>query len=263
MLTLRHRKWLYVGLILLAVGIALLALPYASYCERPDSNYQYRCTPYEITTALLSFLEAHNALITAGATVAIAAFTIVLTNVSKRQTSLTRDALIHTDRAFVFLKTIEYLFLGDKDTKQLKSWRFIPQWQNTGNTPTVRMMSRMTYQLRTIELPRDFDFPDEGTDPPGRSLIGPKAAMHGQHFEISVEHLKNIATAGWRAYVWGWADYDDVFTDTERHRTEFCFQIIVGGDPSRTDCRFYFRMTGRFNGADSECCRRPSDYAPG
>jgi hypothetical protein len=86
-----RKKWFYVGLVLLGAAFACLILPpYADYCNRANYEDQYRCTPYEIITSSLSFLETHNALITAIATGFIAWFTVVLAGVGRQQIRDTR-----------------------------------------------------------------------------------------------------------------------------------------------------------------------------
>ncbi len=79
MLTGPNKKWILAALALFAVGIALLILPqYASYCDAAANQNQYRCATYEVTASILAFLEKHNALISAIATVFIGCFTYTL-----------------------------------------------------------------------------------------------------------------------------------------------------------------------------------------
>ena len=53
-----------------------------------------------------------------------------------------------------------------------------------------------------------------------------------------------------RWYVWGWAEYDDVFSGTSRHRTEFCFEVKATRDPHTNEIYVAFPMHKRFNAAD-------------
>lgn len=64
-------------------------------------------------------------------------------------------------------------------------------------------------------------------------------------------------------YYWGWADYNDVLTGTDRHRTEFCFEIDVRTDPMKGPSAIIgFRPTTKHNGADEDCLYKPSPAPP-
>jgi hypothetical protein len=63
-------------------------------------------------------------------------------------------------------------------------------------------------------------------------------------------------------YLWGWAEYDDVFPGTPRRRTEFCYRIFVMGDPTDATVgnepgpqkvSFRWHLHNSHNGADGEC----------
>ncbi len=62
-------------------------------------------------------------------------------------------------------------------------------------------------------------------------------------------------------FIWGWADYDDVFAGTPRHRTEFCFrvEVIAGSDGQAL---VTFPIYSQFNAFDEECSRGPSQCGP-
>jgi hypothetical protein len=110
-----------------------------------------------------------------------------------------RDATFISNRAFVFLKKIEWQFREQKSTHTIVSWRFTPQWENAGNTPTKYMTNRINYVA---------------------------------------------------------------FPETPRHRSEFCFEIVVDGDVKPKSCQFLFRRHGRHNGCDDECLYEPRRYVP-
>jgi hypothetical protein len=99
---LKARKWLYAGLVLLGMGVAFLLLPpYATYCESTYQNDKYGCASYEILSSILSFLEAHNALITAIATGFIALFTFTLRRSTDNLWDASRQQLDHARIAFL------------------------------------------------------------------------------------------------------------------------------------------------------------------
>jgi hypothetical protein len=79
--------------------------------------------------------------------------------------------------------------------------------------------------------------------------------MHTPLIRISAAELEPIAAdSEW--YLWGWVEYDDIFTGTTRHRTEFCFQIDRVRLPVTNDFLIEFKPHSRFNAADSDCLRQ-------
>lgn len=175
------------------------------------------------------------------------------TRAAARQVRLSRDALIHTDRAFVYPFQTMWNAVKDVNTDKVRSWRMSIRWKNSGNTHTRHLRMWTNLSVRTDTLLSDFDFPDEGAgDIP--TLIAPQATVDTQELELSLDDLE-LAIAGKRhLYAWGWAEYDDVFDRTRRHRTEFCYKINVGGNP-RDPNKMTFRWIthDRYNGADEEC----------
>ena len=167
-----------------------------------------------------------------------------------------------SNRAFVFVKKIEAQFIGEKATHTITKWRFFAHWENGGNTPTKNMRNRINYALTENPIDLGFGFPDFGDQPDGRTMIGPRSFMHSSYFDIPVEDLQKIKDGTAHAYIWGWADYDDVFPDTPRHRSEFCFKIIIHGDLLAENCQFLYQQDGRFNGFDEECLRSPAKHSP-
>ena len=91
-------------------------------------------------------------------------------------------------------------------------------------------------------------------------MIGPSAVMHGSSLRIPIQTMQKIRAGEAHAYIWGWFDYNDVFDKTGRHRSEFCMEIEVSGNPIYKEGGFNYRMHGRFNGIDEDCYRRPKEY---
>jgi hypothetical protein len=166
-----------------------------------------------------------------------------------------RDVTHRGNRAYVFVRNIETRFLGQKSTHTITHWRFFARWENGGNTPTKNMRNRINYALREDVIDLGFPFPDFGDLPDGRTMIGPRSFMYSMYFDIPVDDLKKVKSGEAHAYIWGWANYDDVFPDTPRHRSEFSFKIVVEGDVTAEDCQFSYQQEQRFNGLDEECLR--------
>ncbi|MEI9931385.1 MAG: hypothetical protein WDM89_12790 [Rhizomicrobium sp.] len=101
--------------------------------------------------------------------------------------------------------------------------------KNSGKTATRNAIGHANSWIGVAAgpLPSNFDYPDYGTAE--RTLIGPNAEMQSARFDISVDDLQRIRAGTAHAYIWGWCEYDDVFEGTERHRAEFCMELIVTG----------------------------------
>ena len=168
-----------------------------------------------------------------------------------------RDAMLMSNRAFVFLKKVEWQFIGDKSTHTITAWKFIPHWQNNGITPTKYMKNRVNFAALENPIDLGYEFPEVGNSEAGHTTIGPGAIIHAAHIDVPAEVLEKVKNGKAHAYLWGWADYNDVFLGTSRHRTEFCFEIFVNGDPRAEDCQFFFQQHRQHNGTDDECLRKP------
>jgi hypothetical protein len=173
-----------------------------------------------------------------------------------------RDALFGSNRAFVFVKNIDAQFIGQKSTHTITKWRFVAHWENGGNTPTKNMRNRFNYTLFKEPVDLGFQFSDVGDQPNGPTMIGPRAVMHSSFIDIPVDDLQKLKDGDAHAYLWGWADYNDIFPNTGRHRSEFCVKIVVHGDVLTEKCQFLFQQHERFNGFHEECMRSPAPYSP-
>jgi hypothetical protein len=182
----------------------------------------------------------------------LAVFTWLLVRVGGRQARLARDTLI-VQRAFVFVRNVILAANLDPNTEEVKRWLASVEWENSGQTPTRNLRIMINSAVRAEVLPDGYDFPDfEFGEMP--TLIGPHASIRSKELEITVEQLDEVKEETAHFYVWGWAEYDDVFPRTPRHRTEFCYKWTVGGDlgiPSRMTAKY--TLHHEHNGADEEC----------
>jgi len=119
--------------------------------------------------------------------------------------------------------------------------------------------------VRPDEIPDDFDFPDEWT--PGELRenvpisIGARAETWCAPQEFHLVDVAHITQGDRHIYIWGWIDYSDVFAKTARHRTEFCFELMVIGNPDHPNPQnISVRTYRKHNGTDTECFRKPSPY---
>jgi hypothetical protein len=89
------------------------------------------------------------------------------------------------------------------------------------------MLNHASWASFAAELPDHYDFPDFGATENVPTIIGPKATVETDVMNIPIATIRAVAAGTEHVYVWGWADYDDVFNDTPRHRTEFCYKLWI------------------------------------
>jgi hypothetical protein len=108
-------------------------------------------------------------------------------------------------------------------------------------------------------IPTGFDFPDivEGTVVrPAKLMIGPKNSIGANSSDIEVDCLARAWRGNLHIYLWGWTEYRDDFWFSREHRSEFCNELVVEGDPARADCRFRFAIGYEHNGCGRRECHR-------
>lgn len=178
--------------------------------------------------------------------------------IGKQQVQASRDAMVSSNRAFIFCERINSHWIAKKETDEIIEWAFTPIWRNSGNTPTRSAVTCINTWVGVDagELPADCGFPDYGT--PHGIIIGPSAVMEGSSLRISIARLQKMRAGEAHAYIWGWVDYSDIFIKTQRHRAEFCMEIEVSGNPIYKEGGFKYRVHGPFNGIDDDCFRPPN-----
>ncbi|AMP06556.1 hypothetical protein CPter91_4241 [Collimonas pratensis] len=125
--------------------------------------------------------------------------------------------------------------------------------ENAGQTPTKNLRMNIHWDVFDEKLPQDFAFPESHL-PPAAAHIGPGGTVHSRHVDIPNPILSLVARRLRFVYVWGWVDYDDVIDPTTRHRTEYCFEMLMDGDLSS------YAMHEQFNAADEDCLRKPASF---
>ena len=126
------------------------------------------------------------------------------------------------------------------------------------------MYNHASWQAFAEGIPSGFSFPDMW-DP--RELneysvisVGPQSSLKGRTISIPTEAMIEAAEERQRIFIWGWAEYDEVFPNAPRHRTEFCAEIKVMGNPKTPDFNnFTLSFERQHNGVDEECGQRYLD----
>jgi len=164
-----------------------------------------------------------------------------------------------TQRAFVYASKFNYRLAGDMLIIQ-------PIWENSGTTPTRRMINSVSKKIfENNESIDNFTFPDldENGNPRKDTsgaipvYIGPKGSVYGGSVGIPIKYAEAASKRQCRIFVYGWTEYDDVFSWTKRHRTEFCREIILTNFEKITTNTFnigYMDVFWKYhNCSDDEC----------
>jgi hypothetical protein len=139
------------------------------------------------------------------------------------------------------------------------TYRFSVILKNGGATPAVNARINISCEKFNGRIPENFTFPSSRLF--GNALIGPQVIWHSPSVTVGAVELQDPALPAER-YLWGWIEYDDIFSGSIRHRTEFCFQIIFERLPPTNEGWIRFEPYSRFNAADADCLR-PIDPATG
>jgi hypothetical protein len=181
--------------------------------------------------------------------------------VAEKTDNTLKDTLAATkaiQRAFVSVKQIDHTPVWDPKTKNIVGRNFVVQWENSGFTATRNMLNNGLWVEREQEIPSDFQFPDlAGMKNVIQTVAGPKATVNAGPLEIPSSVLNSIRDKGHHIYLYGWAEYNDIFDGTPRHRTEYCVEVLISSDPKAADGGVTLALCPMHNGADDEAMKKP------
>ena len=199
----------------------------------------------------------------------VAVFTVVLTLVGvgqlaaiRRQADIANRALIAAERAYLFPGVIDCDGVVDQ-TGRMVRWSFKARWKNSGSTPARYVDMQTSYVVTSMSgLDKSFNFedgPKGDLDDGSLGSVGPGVEVLGESTLIAPDVLKGAWQKQTRVFIYGWAEYEDIFPGTSRRRTEFCFEARPQTDPTRGSESNPFRLTNfsSHNGSDDECRRQP------
>lgn len=134
---------------------------------------------------------------------------------------------------------------------RINTYGFAAILKNGGQTPANQVEVNVSCRKFNTTIPNDFDFPDSNLF--GYGVIGPGGELQSPLIRIAASEFDAAKTEGtW--WFWGWVEYGDIFSFTERHRTEFCFAIDRRRTPG-TELWVGFNPHSRFNAVDGNCLR--------
>ena len=82
--------------------------------------------------------------------------------------------------------------------------------------------------------------------------IGPKGVVYSSAIAtLSLAELESFSKNHIAVYLWGWATYNDVFSQTKRHVTRYCYRINI--DPQVVNGKQVGFLENPENCTDGNC----------
>jgi hypothetical protein len=128
------------------------------------------------------------------------------------------------------------------------------KWKNSGQTPTQAMRMNFGYVIQKDRLSEDFSFADQAGNGLGRASLGSGESKMAGGPLIDAKVYDTVKSGQMRFFYWGWAEYNDVFSNTPRRRSEFCVQLLF----TKPNDELLLINTTNHNGLDDECRFRPT-----
>jgi hypothetical protein len=158
---------------------------------------------------------------------------------ARQGVELMQRALVVTQRATVIAGEPKAVWLRDADGR-LVGCRLLVTWHNVGNTPTRDMVAAVAGQAAEKPPSQASALPDANVRRQP-AIVGPNAVINSAYVNLPIGLVADILHH--RAYYLfaGWAEYNDVFDGTPRHRVEFCYWLEFEGDleAQRLEARFH------------------------
>ena len=176
---------------------------------------------------------------------------------SKRAADIAEASLVKLQRAFVSVQQFSYLSHLNTATGKIW-WSFHTHWENFGASPTKNLRIFTGFYLESVDIPEAFEFDVTRTERP-ITFLGPKATLGGAEIHIEGDDLVAVQNGTKFLYLWGRADYKDVFDGTSDHVTKFFVRVGLRGDPTiawdqnSNIVEMIFAGQNRHNCADEDC----------
>jgi len=190
---------------------------------------------------------------TAVATIVMAIFTIKLSDSTNKMWDASERQLKQSDksseaqlRAYISFKDFGGKQVHSKLPGLVDNFLIYPILENGGITYANKAVIGTGWRIVDKPLNADDIFSEPKPDSP--CVIGPKCTVNGTGVNISIVRIDKIFAGDEILYMWGFVEYDDVFTGTKRHRTEYCTQVEIQRLGNAVS--FVFNYIGPHNTAD-------------
>lgn len=185
---------------------------------------------------------------------------------SDRTAKLVNEGLVSAQRPYVFLREFQVAVTKNPLNDEIQTCAIQPIWENTGTTPTRSGRGHVNWKYFERSVPPEFDFADfdelgnriQSYDDYKPLIVGPRATALSPVISIEPAILRQVRDQQGKLLIWGWAEYDEVFEDADRHRTEFAYLVVVSGSPAS---HVGFSQYQKHNGVDEDCSKKPTELA--
>lgn len=185
---------------------------------------------------------------------------------SDRTARLVNEGLVSARRPYVFLREFQVAVTKNPLNDEIQTCAIQPIWENTGTTPTRSGRGHVNWKYFERAVPPEFDFADfdelgnriQSYDDYKPLIVGPRATALSPVISIEPAILRQVRDQQGKLLIWGWAEYDEVFEDADRHRTEFAYLAVVSGSPAS---HVGFSQYQKHNGVDEDCSKKPTELA--
>jgi hypothetical protein len=173
-------------------------------------------------------------------------------------------ALVDIQRALIV--PIQFLSTAIVRNDRVIAYRIAVLFENTGATVAKRFTGTANIVMWNGPLPEDFKYPDRMEAIAPSAFVGARGKIPFP-VDIAIQDLLDIMNKKMRGFIYGWVEYDDVFTPSVRRRTEFCAEIEVIGSPLIVPNKgaaghLGFAGYGKYNGTDQDCFYKPGKRPP-
>jgi hypothetical protein len=164
---------------------------------------------------------------------------------AQRSTEFMQRALVLTQRATVIVGEPKVVWLRDAGNR-LVGCRLLVSWHNVGTTPTRDMIAAVA-GLATEKPPSQSSALPRTDARQQPAIVGPNAAVNSAYVNLPIGLVADILRHRAHYLFAGWAEYNDVFEHTPRHRVEFCYWLEFEGDVEANRLEARFHLHGRHN----------------
>jgi hypothetical protein len=164
---------------------------------------------------------------------------------ARYSTEFMQRALVLTQRATVIVGEPKAVWLRDAGDR-LVGCRLLVAWHNVGATPTRDMIAAVA-GLATEKPPSQSSALPRTDARRQPAIVGPNAAVNSAYVNLPIGLVADILRHRAHYLFAGWAEYNDVFEHTPRHRVEFCYCLEFEGDLEANRLEARFHLHGRHN----------------
>jgi hypothetical protein len=195
----------------------------------------------------------------------LAGSTVGLWIVTGRSVRVAERSLVDVERALIIAARFDVHQIVRAN--RAIGYRVTVIFVNSGRTPALRLRGNFDLVVFPGEPVPDFAYPDRAAPDDAFGTTGPQVPVLF-HLEIVTEDLVDVREGRKVALIYGWVEYDDLFSSTRRRRTEACFKIEVIGDIHRIrpadepigatpSVLAFANYGGRYNAIDEYCLYEP------